>query len=105
MQLKETGRPAESRVRWLAELADAIENAQRLAWQLGTATRPSAEARQLYGRLEAARIEVESMRGIGVQAAAAEPAWLDALGWSGSLLDRKNHTPSGNSPPPENGCM
>jgi hypothetical protein len=78
---------AANRARWLAELADAIESAQLLAWQLGTAERPSTEARELYGRLEAARIEVETMRGISLHTPLAEPAWLEALGWSGSLLD------------------
>jgi hypothetical protein len=78
---------AANRARWLAELASAIESAQLLAWQLGTAERPSAEARALYGRLEAARVEVETMRGISVHTPLAEPAWLEALGWSGALLD------------------
>lgn len=87
MQLNGTGKSAATRARWLAELADAIESAQQLAWQLGTATRPSPEARELYSRLEAARIEVESMRGISVHAPVAEPRWPDSLGWSGSLLD------------------
>lgn len=87
MQLNRTGQTAATRARWLAELASAIESAQRLAWQLGTAARPSPEARELYGRLEAARIEVESMRGVSVHANRAEPSWLDSLGWNGSLLD------------------
>lgn len=78
---------AATRARWLAELANAIESAQRLAWQLGTATRPSPEARELYGRLEAARVEVESMRGISIHTPLAEPAWLAALGWTGNPND------------------
>lgn len=87
MQLNRGGSTAAIRTRWLAELADAIESAQLLAWQLGTAERPSAEARELYGRLEAARLEVETMRGITVRTPVVDPAWLEALGWSGSLLD------------------
>lgn len=87
MQLDRRGLTAANRARWLAELAGAIESAQLLAWQLGTAERPSAEARELYGRLEAARVEVETMRGISVHTPLAEPAWLEALGWSGALLD------------------
>lgn len=90
MQLNETGEAAASRARWLAELADAIENAQRLAWQLGTATRPSPEARELYGRLESARVEVESMRGIRIHEPLALPPRLHALCWSGSLLDSED---------------
>ena len=50
------------RARWMAELAAAIESAQRVAWQLGTATNGSSEARELYAQLEAARVELESLR-------------------------------------------
>jgi hypothetical protein len=46
----------------MAELAAAIEGAQRVAWQLGTATNGSGEARELYTQLEAARVELESLR-------------------------------------------
>lgn len=79
---------AATRARWLAELANTIESAQQLAWQLGTAARPSPEARELYSRLEAARVEVEAMRGAraGVREL-PEPPWLESLGWSGALLD------------------
>jgi hypothetical protein len=87
LQLNGSSLTAATRARRLAELADAIESAQQLAWQLGTAERPSAEARELYGRLEAARIEVETLQGISVHTPLADPAWLEALGWSGSLLD------------------
>ena len=87
MQLNNSERNAVSRAHWLAELADAIESAQKLAWQLGTSTQPSGEARKLYGRLEAARIEVESMRGVSAGTPVMAPAWLDSLGWSGALLD------------------
>lgn len=80
---------AASRARWLAALAAAIESAQQLAWQLGTSDRPSAEARELYSRLEAARAEVESLRGRRAQPCDERrgAAWLDSLGWSGALLD------------------
>lgn len=87
MQLNRMEQTAANKARWLAELADAIESAQRLAWKLGTAPHPSPEARELYSRLEAARVEVESLRGVFIRARLAEPAWLDALGWSGSLSD------------------
>jgi hypothetical protein len=89
VQLNKDERNAATRARWLAELANAIESAQQLAWQLGTASRPSAEARDLYGRLEAARVEVESMQGAGALSRDSSPApvWLDALGLSGALLD------------------
>jgi acyl-CoA hydrolase len=87
LQLNRSEQAYASRARWLAELADEIESAQRLAWQLGTATRPSFVARELYGRLEAARLELESMRGGTSHEPLPRPARLDALGWTGSLLD------------------
>jgi len=87
LQLDRNGSAAAPRAQWLAELADAIESAQRLAWQLGTGERRSAEARELYEQLEAARIEVETMRGVSVHTPMADLPWLEGLGWSGSLLD------------------
>jgi hypothetical protein len=50
------------RERWFAELSDAIEGAQRLAWQLAIRDRTSEEARELYGRLEAAKLELDTLR-------------------------------------------
>jgi hypothetical protein len=50
------------RAQWLAELADALEQAQQIAWTLGVSEGSSPDARDLYGRLEAVRIEVESLR-------------------------------------------
>lgn len=84
-----TERSAATRARWLAELANAIESAQRLAWQLGTAERPSAEARQLYSRLEAARIEVEMMQGVDpLPVYCLDEAFrFDPLGWNARLMD------------------
>jgi len=41
----------------------------------------------LYEQLEAARIEVETMRGVSVHTPMADLPWLEGLGWSGSLLD------------------
>jgi len=49
--------------------------------------RPPEEARELFGRLEAARLEVETIRGISARTPIAEPAWLRPLGWSEALLD------------------
>ena len=50
------------RARWLTELADAVDQAQKLAWRLGVADGDSEEARTLYARLEAVRAEVNSLR-------------------------------------------
>jgi hypothetical protein len=61
---------AASRAKWLAELAIAIDEAQRLAWRVGVTEAKSSEALELYVRLEAARVEVEALR------RAARPAGL-----------------------------
>jgi hypothetical protein len=50
------------RARWLAELAEAIDQAQRVAWALGIVEGNDPEAKELYGRLESVRVEVESLR-------------------------------------------
>lgn len=50
------------RARWLADLAAAIEDAQRVARNLGHSESGSSEAKELYAQLEAARVEVESLR-------------------------------------------
>lgn len=73
----------------MAELAAAIEGAQRVAWQLGTATNGSGEARELYARLEAARIELESLRlGARRLREEVEPWLAEQMGLSGSLDTR-----------------
>jgi len=69
------------RARWLAELADAIDQAQKLAWKMGVMEGDSEEARELYARLETARVEVDSLRFGDWVAVRTEvdPAWLEAL--------------------------
>lgn len=69
------------RVRWLDELIRAISEAQKLAWRLGIAEGDSNEARELYGRLEAVRDELESLR-LGDWVAVRkeiDPIWLENL--------------------------
>ena len=74
------------RAEWLARLAEAIEGAQQVAWQLRTYESASGEARELYGRLEAARLELESLSGLRRQPRdPIDPHWLEKLGWSSSL--------------------
>jgi hypothetical protein len=77
------------RAEWLAQLADAIEGAQRLAWQLGTKEHASSEARELYSRLEAARLELDSLRGFGgYRVKAPDFDWLQQLGWASPPADQ-----------------
>ena len=65
----------------MAELAAAIEGAQRVAWQLGTTPSASLEARELYRQLETARIELERLRGVTAQLREEIEPWLaDQLG-------------------------
>jgi acyl-CoA reductase-like NAD-dependent aldehyde dehydrogenase len=52
---------AARRARWLAELADALEEARRLIKQLGAAE-GQIDAVELYARIEAVRLEVQAMR-------------------------------------------
>lgn len=53
---------AAERSRWLFELAQAIDEAQWAALQIGAADGRNPEAIELYRRLEAARREIEQLR-------------------------------------------
>ena len=75
------------RAEWFVRLSDAIEGAQRVAWQLRTTESVSKEARDLYGRLEEARIELDALRGIVSRNQRNDPEWLDRLGWNNPLAD------------------
>lgn len=75
------------RAEWFARLGDAIEGAQRVAWQLRTYDGASKEARELYGRLEEARLELDALRGIVGRTQKADPDWLEKLGWSSPLAE------------------
>lgn len=69
------------RSRWLDELTDAISQAQRLAWSIGSAARDGEEGKQLFASLEALRGEVELLRFGGWVAVREEidPQWLERL--------------------------
>jgi hypothetical protein len=54
--------PPAERARWLAELAQALEDAQRLFHQLDLRSMSRANASELYMRIEAARLEVHSLQ-------------------------------------------
>lgn len=54
---------AAERARWLFELAQAIDEAQWVAWEMGATEGRNPEALELYMRLEAARSEVDQLRG------------------------------------------
>lgn len=75
---------AMERARWLAELAVALEEAQKLAWQIGQSKEASAEAMELYGRLETVRLEVQAIRIARSDRSRADfdPEWSEYSPWS-----------------------
>lgn len=54
--------PAADRARWLAEVADALEQAHRLLFELDLENDAAAGALDLHVRIEAARLEVQALR-------------------------------------------
>jgi hypothetical protein len=57
-----TDRSAAKRAQWLAELAEAIGEARQLLENLEVAADHREVARELYLRIEAARLEIHSLR-------------------------------------------
>lgn len=75
------GEPNWVTARWLAELTDALMEAQRLAWHLAMERgRPAAFA--IYEEIEAALAEAHALRLSRRSGAAAEyPEWTHVLPW------------------------
>jgi hypothetical protein len=74
---------AAQRARWLAELSDALEEAQELIWRLGMTGVGNVDAIDLSARLEAARAQVRSLR-LGRPNELSEnsnPEWSNRLPW------------------------
>lgn len=86
MNRRQDGTAAAERARWLAQLAQAVEQAQRLACSLGVSKVSTAEVEDLYRRLEAVRIEVEALRR-GSPQREIDPFWSGLLPWSGRRDD------------------
>ena len=77
--------------RWLAKLAEAIAQAQKVVWRIGVSEGDSAEAKDLYCRLEAVRAEVEGLR----RGPTPAPKRETRSYWSHLLAnDRKNFDPA-----------
>ena len=74
---------ATERARWLAELATAIEQAQRVAWRLGISEGDDPETKDLYARFESVRSEVDSLRrgGWAGERQELDPFWMKLLPW------------------------
>jgi hypothetical protein len=77
------------RARWLAELAVAIEQAQKVAWRLGVTEGQDPEALDLYAQLESAREEIEVLRcgGWSGEQQPLDPFWIKFLPWRTMLAD------------------
>ena len=79
-------RPAAAeRGRWLAELAETIDQALRLARTVSVSRGSCVEAEDIYGRLELVRIEVEDLRrgGWGSRPTRFNPLWTSLFPWNG----------------------
>ena len=70
---------AAERARWLAELADALEQAERLLWSLSDLPTIDPNVRELYGSLDAARAEVQALRSKRALALQrnVQPLWIE----------------------------
>src|SRR4051794_41805421 len=90
--------------RWLAKLAVAITQAQKVVWRIGVSEGDSAEAKDLYCRLEAVRAEGEALR----RGPSPAPKRETRSYWRHFLSENRNfdppaQVPSGRAPPPANG--
>jgi hypothetical protein len=72
---------AAQRARWLAELTDALDEAQTLVWRLGVSEMRQIEAFDLLARLEAARAEARSLQLSRLReiASPSGPEWTNPL--------------------------
>lgn len=79
-----TEAPAAGRARWLADLAEALDEAHRILFELRLPEERAAEGLDLYARIEAARLEVQSLRLSRSIASRTEPGpeWSNFILWS-----------------------
>jgi hypothetical protein len=73
--------PAAARARWLAEVAETLEQAESLLNRLSHSGRHAALITELEMRLEAAKGEVESLRGRRQPCAESGPTWTNLPPW------------------------
>ena len=75
---------AAERARWLAELSEALEQAERLIWSMSDRPGTTPELKELYGRVDAARAEIQSLRfkrSAGPRPN-VQPFWTEFAPWS-----------------------
>lgn len=79
--------PAAERARWLAELSEALRDAQELLRRLEITERQWAAAYDLYLRIEATRLEVQSLSLSRTLQPRTEPGskWSDPAPWQSGL--------------------
>lgn len=77
------GKLGAQRALWLAELSEALDEAQRLLLQLGVGSADAREVTELYLRIEGARLAVQSLRPRGSTGSGnvSDPKWTDPLPW------------------------
>jgi len=80
-----TGVTGAQRSRWLTELSEALQEAQRLLWQIDPSGLRSVDALDLSARLEAAHAQVRSLR-----FRHSDSANYSAPEWSNLPWDRQN---------------
>jgi len=74
---------AAERARWLADLAEALEETRRLLMRLNLSGEYLPVVRELHLRIEAARLEVQSLRlsrSLQPRQQSA-PEWTETLPW------------------------
>jgi hypothetical protein len=75
---------AVERSRWLAELAQAVDEALRLARAMEGPQRDCARAKEIHARLKQVRIEIDALRrgGWGTRPIEIDPLWTRFLTWT-----------------------
>lgn len=73
-------------MRWLGELARAIDEAQQLVWRLAVMRGDNPRASAIYGQLEAARDEIERLQRTANRQARLEvqPEWTELMAQVGA---------------------
>src|SRR5439155_12175539 len=88
--------PAAERSRWLAELSESLDAAHKLVRALEVTGDQRAQALELYLRIEAARLEVQSLRlSRSLQPRQdTGPEWIESPPWRIAVVS-PGYTPSG----------
>ena len=81
---------ASARALWLAELAEALDIAERLAVSLGDWRPESNEMAALRVSILAARAELDALRraGLGEVRREIDPNWTKPASWRGNLVEQ-----------------